>query len=87
MSVKIRLSRAGAKKKPYYKVVAATVTAPRDGKFLEKLGTYNPLAKDEDPQKLVLKVDRIQAWMKNGAKPTERVEKLIKKFTGIISKV
>ena len=77
----------GKKRQPYYKIVAADARSPRDGKFLEKLGTYNPLAKDEDPQKLVLKVDRIQAWMKNGAKPTERVEKLIKKFTGIISKV
>jgi small subunit ribosomal protein S16 len=73
MSLKIRLQRAGAKKKPFYRIVVANSTAPRDGKFIEKIGTYNPnLAKDAK-DRIVLNQDRATYWLKTGAVPTERV--------------
>jgi small subunit ribosomal protein S16 len=77
MSVKIRLARGGAKKRPYYRVVVANSTAPRDGDFLEKVGTYNPLLLDEAKDRVILKSDRIQYWLSVGAEPTERVAKFI----------
>ena len=76
MSVKIRLARHGAKKKPYYRIVAADSECPRDGRFLEKLGTYNPLS---DPAEISLTADRVQYWMDQGAKPTDTVKSLLKK--------
>lgn len=78
MSVKIRLARGGAKKRPYYRVVVADARAPRDGDFIEKIGTYNPLLNKEDGDKVVLKADRVEHWLKQGAQPTERVAKFIK---------
>ena len=77
MAVKIRLARGGAKKAPYYKVVVADARAPRDGDFIEKVGTYNPLLKKEDASRITLKKDKIEYWLKQGAKPTERVAKFI----------
>lgn len=77
MSVKIRLARGGAKKRPYYRVVVANSTAPRDGDFLEKVGTYNPLLLDEAKDRVILKSDRIEYWLSMGAQPTERVCKFI----------
>lgn len=77
MAVKIRLARGGAKKRPYYRIVVANSTAPRDGDFLEKVGTYNPLLSKDQKDRVVLKTDRIQYWLNNGAKPTERVVKFI----------
>lgn len=73
MAVKIRLARGGAKKRPFYRLVVADVNAPRDGSFIEKVGTYNPLLKREDENRVVLKNDRIEYWLGQGAKPTDRV--------------
>jgi len=75
--VKIRLARFGKKKQPIYRIVAADIRSRRDGRFLERVGWYDPRAKDED-SKLELKVDRIQYWLGVGAKPTETVANLIK---------
>ena len=76
MSVKIRLARHGAKKRPYYRIVAADSENPRDGKFLEKIGTYNPL---KDPAEVTLSADRVQYWMDQGAEPSDTVKSLLKK--------
>jgi len=77
MAVKIRLARGGAKKRPYYRVVVANATAPRDGDFIEKVGTYNPLLDKKATDRVILKSDRISYWLGCGAKPTERVAKFI----------
>lgn len=76
MAVKIRLARGGAKKKPFYRIVVADVEAPRDGKFLEIVGTYDPL---QDPAKVTLKEERVKYWMGEGAEPTRTVNDLFKK--------
>ncbi|MCT4634925.1 MAG: 30S ribosomal protein S16 [Rickettsiales bacterium] len=78
MAVKIRLTRLGAKKKPFYRVVVANSTSPRDGKFIEIIGTYNPMLSKDNPDRVKLKQDRIQYWTSVGAQPSERVAKLIK---------
>ena len=77
MAVKIRLARGGAKKVPYYRVVVADARAPRDGDFIEKVGTYNPLLKKEDEGRVTFKKDRVEYWLGQGAQPTERVAKFI----------
>jgi len=76
MSVKIRLARHGANKKPFYRIVIADSESPRDGKFLENVGTYNPLV---DPVQVSLKQDRIKYWIDQGAIPTDTVKSLLKK--------
>ncbi len=76
MSVKIRLARGGAKKKPFYRIVAANIESPRDGRFLETLGTYNPMV---DPAAITLKDERIKYWLGVGAKPTTTVKSILKK--------
>ncbi len=76
MSVKIRLARHGAKKKPFYRIVVADSESPRDGRFLENVGTYNPLI---DPAEVSLKQERIQYWIEQGAIPTDTVKSLLKK--------
>ena len=76
MAVKIRLARFGAKKKPFYRVVVADSTSPRDGRFIERVGTYDPR---KDPPEIDLKGDRILEWIKKGAQPTETVAQLLKK--------
>ena len=73
MSLKIRLTRAGAKKRPYYRIVVADARAPRDGRFIEKVGTYDPMKPKDDPARVSLETDKIQAWMAKGAQPTDRV--------------
>jgi small subunit ribosomal protein S16 len=73
MSVKIRLARGGAKKKPFYQIVVADSHAARDGRFIEKVGTYNPGLKSDDPNRIILKTERIQEWLGKGAQPTDRV--------------
>ncbi|GAB4162844.1 MAG: 30S ribosomal protein S16 [Rickettsiaceae bacterium] len=78
MAVKIRLARGGAKKRPYYRVVVADARAPRDGAFIEKIGTYNPLLTKGDENRVTLKAERVEHWLANGAKPTERVASFIK---------
>ena len=76
MAVRIRLSRGGSKKRPFYRVVAADQRAPRDGRFIEKLGTYNPLLPQDHEQRLVINEERVKYWLGGGAQPTERLEKL-----------
>ena len=75
MSVKIRLARHGAKKRPFYRIVVADSESPRDGKFLENVGTYNPLT---DPAEVILKQERIKYWIDQGAIPTDTVKNLLK---------
>jgi small subunit ribosomal protein S16 len=80
MSLKIRLQRAGAKKKPFYRIVVANSTAPRDGKFIEKIGTYNPNVAKDSKERLTLNQERATFWLKTGAVPTERVAIFIAKL-------
>lgn len=77
MSLKIRLSRGGAKKRPYYRIVVAEATAPRDGRFIEKIGTFNPLLPKDKAGRLVLNQERATHWLKVGAQPTDRVVRLL----------
>ncbi|MDP4726375.1 MAG: 30S ribosomal protein S16 [Desulfobacterales bacterium] len=76
MAVRIRLARHGAKKRPFYRIVAADNEAPRDGKYLENLGTYNPLL---EPEEVMVKTERIKHWMEKGATPTATVKNILKK--------
>ncbi len=75
--LKIRLARGGAKKRPYYSIVVADSHSPRDGRFIEKVGTYNPLLKKDDPTRITLKLESIEAWLKKGAQPTDRVARFL----------
>ncbi len=77
MSLKIRLSRAGAKKRPYYHIVVADSRSPRDGRFLEKVGSYNPMLPAEHEERIRLQSERITHWLGQGALPTERVAKFL----------
>ena len=77
MTVRIRLSRHGAKKRPYYRIVVADIRAPRDGKFIERVGSFNPLKNKTDDTRLSLDIERIKHWLSNGAQPTERVHKIL----------
>ena len=76
MAVKIRLARHGAKKRPFYRIVVADSESPRDGRFLESVGTYNPL---QDPAEITLKENRIKYWINQGALPTNTVKSILKK--------
>mgnify|MGYP002682949197 CR=1 FL=1 len=80
MAVKIRLRRMGAKKSPFYRVVVADSRYPRDGRFIEEIGTYNPLT---DPSTVNIDVEKAQQWIKNGAQPTDTVKTLLKKVGAI----
>mgnify|MGYP001022111814 FL=1 len=73
--VKIRLKRIGAKKKPFYRIVVADARSPRDGKFIEQVGTYDPKA---EPSAISVDAEKVKKWLKNGAQPTETVKKLLK---------
>ena len=75
--LKIRLARGGAKKRPYYNIVIADSHSPRDGRFIEKVGAYNPMLKKDDPTRVTLKVERIEEWLKKGAQPTDRVARFL----------
>jgi small subunit ribosomal protein S16 len=75
--LKIRLARGGAKKRPYYSIVIADSHSPRDGRFIEKVGTYNPLLKKDDANRVTLKIESIQEWLKKGAQPTDRVARFL----------
>ena len=77
MALKIRLSRGGAKKRPFYKIVVAEALSPRDGKFIERLGSYNPMVPKDHAERLVLDVERAKYWMSKGAQPTLRVAKML----------
>ena len=78
--LKIRLARGGAKKRPYYRIVIAEATSPRDGRFIEKIGTFNPMLADDHADKLKLDQDRAKHWLSVGAQPTERVVRLLAKL-------
>src|SRR5579864_9562762 len=75
--LKIRLARGGAKKRPYYSIVVADSHSPRDGRFIEKVGSYNPLLKRDDPKRITLNTDRIGQWLGKGAQPTDRVARFL----------
>lgn len=76
MAVKIRLARHGAKKRPYYRIVVADSRCPRDGKFIEEVGRYNPCS---EPAMVSFDMDKVETWIKNGAQPTDTVASLIKR--------
>jgi len=78
--LKIRLARGGAKKRPYYSIVIADSHAARDGRFIEKVGSYNPLLPKDHAERLVVKAERIQEWMSKGAQPTDRVARELSKL-------
>lgn len=73
MSLKIRLSRGGAKKRPFYRIVVADVRSPRDGRYVERVGTYNPMLPKDSGERVQLKEERVRHWLSQGAKPTDRV--------------
>jgi len=77
MSLRIRLSRGGAKKRPFYRIVIADSRSPRDGKFIEKIGTYNPMLPKEGGNRLVIKEDRVKYWVSVGALPSDRVARFL----------
>ncbi|KAF0117072.1 MAG: small subunit ribosomal protein S16 [Rhodospirillaceae bacterium] len=77
MSLNIRLSRAGAKKRPFYRIVLADSRSPRDGRFIERLGSYNPMLPEDNAERIVLKDERIRHWLGIGAKPTDRVARFL----------
>jgi len=77
MALKIRLARGGAKKRPFYRIVVAEASAPRDGRYVERVGTYNPMVPKDHEQRLALNGERISFWMSKGAQPTERVHKML----------
>ena len=77
MAMKIRLARAGSKKRPFYRVVAADSRMPRDGRFIEKLGTYNPLLAKDSEERVKMDMDRVQYWLSQGAQPTDRVARML----------
>ena len=79
MSVSMRLSRGGSKKRPYYKIVVSNSRAPRDGKYLEQVGTYNPLLAKDDENRVRLVEDRVRYWIGVGAQPTDRVARMLDK--------
>ena len=77
MSVKIRLSRGGAKKRPFYRIVVADSRSPRDGRFIEKIGSYDPMVAKDHPDRIRLDKDRAQHWLSVGAKPSDRVSRFL----------
>lgn len=77
MALKIRLSRGGSKKRPFYRIVVAEAASPRDGRYVERIGHYNPMVAKDNDQRLVVDGERVKHWMGLGAKPTERVQKLL----------
>jgi len=77
MSVKIRLARGGAKKRPYYYIVAAHTTSPRDGRYIEQVGTFNPMLKRDDENRVKLNLERCKYWLSVGALPTDRVARFL----------
>lgn len=73
----MRMSRHGAKKRPFYHIVVADSRSPRDGRFVEKIGTYNPMLAKEDQKRVILQTERVQHWLKVGAQPSERVARIL----------
>ena len=85
MSMKIRLARGGSKKRPFYKIVAADSRMPRDGRFIEKLGTYNPLLPKDSEDRVKMNMERIQHWLGHGAQPTDRIARMLE-AAGVLPK-
>ncbi|WP_323780025.1 30S ribosomal protein S16 [Thalassovita sp.] len=85
MAMKIRLARGGSKKRPFYRVVAADSRMPRDGRFIEKLGTYNPLLPKDSEERVKLDLERVQYWLDQGAQPTDRVARFLE-ASGTVAK-
>ncbi|MCV2888116.1 30S ribosomal protein S16 [Ruegeria aquimaris] len=85
MAMKIRLARGGSKKRPFYRIVAADSRMPRDGRFLEKLGTYNPLLPKDSEERVKMDVERIQYWLGQGAQATDRVARMLE-AAGVVAK-
>ena len=85
MAMKIRLARGGSKKRPFYSIVAADARMPRDGRFLEKLGTYSPLLPKDSEDRVKLNVERVQYWLSQGAQPTDRVQRFLEN-AGLVAK-
>ena len=85
MAMKIRLARGGSKKRPFYRIVAADSRMPRDGRFIEKLGTYNPLLPKDSEERVKMNLERIQYWMDQGAQPTDRVSRFLE-AAGVVEK-
>ena len=85
MAMKIRLARGGSKKRPYYSIVAADSRMPRDGRFKEKLGTYNPLLAKDSEYRVKMDIDRVKHWLDQGAEPTDRVSRMLE-AAGVIAK-
>lgn len=77
MAMKIRLARGGSKKRPFYSIVAADSRMPRDGRFLEKLGTYNPLLPKDSEDRVKMDMDRVKHWLAQGAQPTDRIQRML----------
>ncbi|MFW2588615.1 30S ribosomal protein S16 [Sagittula sp. SSi028] len=85
MAVKIRLARGGSKKRPFYRIVAADSRMPRDGRFIEKLGTYNPLLPKDSEERVKMDMERVQYWLGEGAQPTDRVSRFLE-AAGVVEK-
>ncbi|WP_208350797.1 30S ribosomal protein S16 [Pseudaestuariivita rosea] len=85
MAMKIRLARGGSKKRPFYRIVAADSRMPRDGRYIEKLGTYNPLLPKDSEERVKMDMDRVKHWMEQGAKPTDRVARMLE-AAGVLDK-
>ena len=85
MAMKIRLARGGSKKRPFYRIVAADSRMPRDGRFIEKLGTYNPLLPKDSEERVKMNMERIQHWLGQGAQPTDRVSRMLE-AAGVLEK-
>lgn len=77
MAMKIRLARGGSKKRPFYSIVATDSRMPRDGRFLEKLGTYNPLLGKDDERRVIMDLERVNHWLSQGAQPTDRIARFL----------
>ncbi|MCW8843387.1 MAG: 30S ribosomal protein S16 [Rhodobacteraceae bacterium] len=85
MAMKIRLARGGSKKRPFYRIVAADSRMPRDGRFIEKLGTYNPLLPKDSEERVKMDVERVQYWIDQGAQPSDRVSRFLE-ASGVVAK-
>jgi len=85
MAMKIRLARGGSKKRPFYRIVAADSRMPRDGRFIEKLGTYNPLLPKDSEERVRMDVERVKHWLGEGAQPTDRVARMLE-AAGVVDK-
>ncbi|HKL07046.1 MAG TPA: 30S ribosomal protein S16 [Roseovarius sp.] len=85
MAMKIRLARGGSKKRPFYRIVATDSRMPRDGRFIEKLGTYNPLLPKDSEDRVKMNMERVQYWMDHGAQPTDRISRMLE-AAGVVPK-